>query len=117
MKLYLVRNHSGEFLFLRHNHMVEWGKEEAAEIYHTRELANEAGCFAFHYDDDCEAQFEIVEIDTVAPIQILRELCEAGDLDDHGFTIREYEGKGFGGPRNLRWSAAYDQAKRLLEVR
>ena len=49
------------------------------------------------------------------PIQVLHDLFEAGDLEDHFYAIRENEGKGWEGPRMLRWGEACQKARQLLK--
>jgi len=48
------------------------------------------------------------------PIQVLRDLFEAGSLEDHFYAIRESEGQGWEGPRMLRWGKACEAARQLL---
>ncbi len=49
------------------------------------------------------------------PIQVLRDLFEAGNLEDHFYAVREQEGEGWEGPRMLRWGRACQQARQLLK--
>ena len=48
------------------------------------------------------------------PIQVLRDLFEAGSLEDHFYAIRESEGEGWNGPRMLKWGKACEAARQLL---
>ena len=48
------------------------------------------------------------------PIQVLHDLFEAGDLEDHFYAVREREGQGWEGPRMKRWGQACDEAWQLL---
>ena len=48
------------------------------------------------------------------PIQVLRDLFEAGDLEDHFYAIREREGQGWEGPRMVKWGAACEAARKLM---
>jgi hypothetical protein len=50
------------------------------------------------------------------PVQVLRDLFEAGNLDDHFYHIRETEGKGWDGPRMIRWGLACEAAQRLMNA-
>jgi len=49
------------------------------------------------------------------PIQVLHDLFEAGDLEDHFYAIREAEGKGWEGPRMVKWGEACQKARQLLK--
>ena len=49
------------------------------------------------------------------PIQVLHDLFEAGDLEDHFYAVREREGLGWEGPRMRRWGRACEQARELLK--
>jgi hypothetical protein len=116
MKLYLVRNKLGQYL-LRDGVFANWGLEDRSSIYHTRIDAKRWGRFAFGYRDDADDYFDIVEIDTEAAkeaVQVLHDLFEAGDLDDHFYSIRESEGLGWEGPRMLKWGKACADARRLM---
>jgi hypothetical protein len=48
------------------------------------------------------------------PIQVLHDLFDAGDLEDHFYAVREREGQGWEGPRMKRWGQACDEARQLL---
>jgi hypothetical protein len=48
------------------------------------------------------------------PIQTLRDLFDAGDLDDHFYSIREREGVGWEGSRMKKWSKACEDAHKLM---
>jgi hypothetical protein len=48
------------------------------------------------------------------PIQVLRDLFEAGGLEDHFYDIREREGQGWEGPRMVKWGKACEAARRLM---
>jgi len=50
------------------------------------------------------------------PIQVLHDLFEAGHLDGHHYDIRESEGKGWYGPRMVKWGEACAQARELLKI-
>jgi len=49
------------------------------------------------------------------PIQVLRDLFEAGGLEDHFYDIREREGQGWEGPRMVKWGRACEAAKELMK--
>jgi len=49
------------------------------------------------------------------PIQVLRDLFDAGHLADHHYDIRESEGKGWDGPRMVKWGIACEQVRELLK--
>ncbi len=49
------------------------------------------------------------------PIQVLRDLFEAGGLEDHFYAIREREGHGWEGPRMVKWGRACEAAKELMK--
>jgi hypothetical protein len=48
------------------------------------------------------------------PIQVLRDLFEAGGLEDHFYAIREREGLGWDGPRMMKWGKACEAARKLM---
>jgi hypothetical protein len=48
------------------------------------------------------------------PLEVLREMIDAGGLCDHFYDIREREGEGWEGPRMQRWGKACDDARKLL---
>lgn len=48
------------------------------------------------------------------PLQVLRDLIDAGQLGDHFYAIRESEGQGWEGPRMVKWGAACADARKLL---
>lgn len=48
------------------------------------------------------------------PIQVLRNLFEAGSLEDHFYAIRESEGQGWEGPRMVKWGKACEAARKLM---
>ena len=48
------------------------------------------------------------------PVQVLRDLFEAGGLEDHFYAVREHEGLGWEGPRMLKWGAACEAARKLM---
>jgi len=50
------------------------------------------------------------------PIQVLRDLFEAGNLVDHHYHIRESEGEGWDGPRITKWGEACAAARKLIAV-
>jgi hypothetical protein len=49
------------------------------------------------------------------PIQTLRDLFDAGGLDDHFYRIRDSEGQGWEGPRMLKWGKACENAHKLMD--
>ena len=48
------------------------------------------------------------------PIQVLHDLFEAGDLEDHFYAIREREGQGWEGPCMVKWGKACEAARKLM---
>ncbi len=48
------------------------------------------------------------------PVLVLRDMIEAGHLEDHFYAIRESEGQGWEGPRMVKWSKACEAARKLL---
>ena len=114
MKIYLVRNLAGKYLNTRHIRFPLWLEEDEAELYHTEESAQLAGESAFDFDDDCEKLYTIECIDTEAAIQVLRDLFEAGNLDDHFYSVRAHEALGWDGPRMVKWGLACEAAHLLM---
>jgi len=55
------------------------------------------------------------ETDLPDPIQVLRDLFEAGGLEDHFYAVRESEGEGWEGPRMVKWGNACEAAKKLMK--
>lgn len=49
------------------------------------------------------------------PIQVLRDLFEAGDLDDHFYTVRDRVG-GWDAPLMRQWGTAVSNAHKLMET-
>ncbi|MEN6406197.1 MAG: hypothetical protein ABFC77_06985 [Thermoguttaceae bacterium] len=49
------------------------------------------------------------------PIQVLRDLFDAGGLDDHFYDVREREGEGWEGRKMLKWGKATKQAHELMK--
>lgn len=62
MKLYTVKNNTGEYLHLKHEHLVSWGTFYGAVLRFDKREARDAGMFAFAWDDDAEQKFEVVEL-------------------------------------------------------
>ncbi len=48
------------------------------------------------------------------PIQVLKDLFEAGDLENHFYDIREREGQGWNGPRMVKWGKVCEAARKLM---
>lgn len=48
------------------------------------------------------------------PIQVFRDLFEAGNLEDHFYAVREREGQGWEGPRMVKWGKACEAARKLM---
>jgi hypothetical protein len=107
MKLYLVRDHTGRY-FNWTNGPDPWGPLSEARIYRDYVEVENDGWTA-------RPAVEVIEIDTLAPIRILRELFETGHLEDHFYAIRENEGQGWEGPQIVRWGKAVEAAKKLME--
>jgi hypothetical protein len=107
MKLYLIRNARGQY-FNWSNGPDPWGSLSEACIYRN---SIDAGKDAHSFGPLAE----VVEIDLLAPIRILRELFETGDLEDHFYHIRETECLGWEGPKLVRWGKAVEVAKKLME--
>lgn len=61
MKIYLVRHILGNFLRIKHDHLVSWG--ETPSVFSSFKKANQAGHFAFNYDDGCHELYRVLEYD------------------------------------------------------
>lgn len=49
------------------------------------------------------------------PLQVLRDLFDAGHLEDHFYHVRDSEGLGWDGPRLRKWGNAVTRAQKLLK--
>jgi hypothetical protein len=112
MKLFFIRD-KATGLYLEWDRTVQnWvATRDEASLYRSRERAETA----IEGLENWLGDYEIEEIDTDAAIQVLRDLFEAGDLDDHFYAIREREGRGWEGPRMVKWGNAVERAKALME--
>jgi len=118
MRLYFVRNRdNGLYLHWLDGRLAYWGSNEEADVYHTRGGAYEAGESAFDFDDAARELYEIIEIDTEAGLNALRDLYEVHNLGDFIHEIRESEGLGWEGPQVTKWRDTCRKAKKLLQNR
>ena len=65
MKLFLVRNKDHKYLCIQYNHLIYWGKEEDASIYHSEYDANQAGQYVIDRGElDGEQSLSIIPLRT-----------------------------------------------------
>jgi hypothetical protein len=117
MKLFLVKNKAGQYLFAS-RHFTQWLTEDKASIYHSREDANYAAINGAYGLDDNQEPFEIIEVDTDAGQEALRILSQLNSiipLEDCIYDVREHEGQGWEGPKVKAWGGACIRMTKLLE--
>ena len=63
ISVYLVRNKSGAYLWFdpRSFLTTQWTGIKYAKVFHYKEVAREAGVAAYHWDDDANEQFDVIE--------------------------------------------------------
>lgn len=60
---YMVRQPDGSYLHIKHSSISIWGPLSDADIFKTLERAEDAGQFAFDYEDDALACFDVIPVE------------------------------------------------------
>jgi nitrogen regulatory protein PII-like uncharacterized protein len=114
MKLYLIRDQITGLYHHEWDSIYTWVTRDKATLLRSAEEAESTRRIITDGDDRAILEIEVIDEISVAAIQVLRDLFEAGHLEDHYYAICVSEGLGWEGPRMLKWGEACIAAQKLM---